>query len=122
MKILVSTPILDAEDKPVKDGVRFKMCEDGRTPFCDPATGEPVVVDPGYEYTFRHAFNRALGPQQEDAGLNDDEKLKIFRLHLKIAKGGEVDLTADEVVLLKKRVSKAFNPLIYGRVCEFLGS
>jgi hypothetical protein len=54
--------------------------------------------------------------QQADAG----KKLMLYRIACKIAIGGVVDFTAEEVALLKDRVGKAWNAIVVGAAFTFL--
>ena len=119
MQVDLEEKILDAEGKPIKDGVRYRMCADGMTVYHG-EDGEPVIVKQGTDFTYKHAFNRALGTMKGDDDLAEEDKIKVFLLQLKVANGGTQDLSDDERALIKKRVGKAFGPLIFGRVRAFL--
>lgn len=56
----------------------------------------------------------ATFPDEQDLPVG--EKVKRFCLATKIAPGGSIDLTCDEVGLLKMVVGKGFGPLVVGRV------
>lgn len=65
-----------------------------------------------------NALLSPLGQGKTEAGT---EKLKKFNLAKKINDNKEVDLSADDIVLLKNRVGEVYPPLIVGQVYELLG-
>ena len=87
----VDAPILDIDGKPVPDLVAKK-----------------IMVD------------ALLVSLEEDQRLPGEQKIKNFVLAQRISVGGHVDLTAEEVSLVKARVAKAFNVLATGRIWELL--
>lgn len=67
--------------------------------------------------------NALLGfDPQEDARLEGTEKLRRFNLAQKLYNGGWVEVTAEEVALLKTLVNRMYAPLIVGRVWQVLES
>jgi len=68
--------------------------------------------------TLRMALvNALLSPVQKESGV---EKIKKYDLAMKIHKNDKVDLTAEEITLLKARVGEVFPVLIVGQVFEIL--
>jgi hypothetical protein len=63
--------------------------------------------------------NALLNPVQNEPGV---DKIKKYELARKIYKAGnEVELTAEEITLCKKRVGEVFpNPIVVGQVFEIL--
>lgn len=120
MKISLDRVILDIEGNPMKDGEPvYKRRSDGSVAFDE--SGDPIVIKQANEVTLKTACFRALNTTIEgDDRLVDDEKIKMYLLAGKIAKGGDVDLSADEVVLLKKRIGRAFTYIAVGRCFELL--
>lgn len=60
-------------------------------------------------------------PQEDDGSLNAETKMSLYRLAQKIVKGGEVELTAEEIALLKDRIGKVFvHVVVLGRAFELL--
>ena len=58
-------------------------------------------------------------PNNNDTG---EIKLKRFNLAQKIYVGGKIEVTAEEVALLKERIGLCFSTLIVGRAWELLES
>lgn len=62
-------------------------------------------------------------PLKQDETLSLNQKLELYRLAQRIVATNEVDLTSEEVSLLKERVGKVFNNItIIGRVVDILES
>lgn len=57
---------------------------------------------------------------EEDARLTGEQKIKNFTLAQRVSCGGEVELIAEDIALIKSRVARAFNTLVTGRVWELL--
>jgi hypothetical protein len=72
-----------------------------------PATVKGVVID------------ALIATYQDEANLGGEEKLKRWELASKINKG-DFDLTAEDIVLAKKLVGKAYGPLVVGQVWNIL--
>ena len=70
--------------------------------------------------TIRDVFSVALNTQTKDEVITAEEKAKVFQISTKLYTGNEVDLTVDQLSLIKERVGKIYNPLVYGRVCELI--
>ena len=65
-------------------------------------------------------YQATAGNTPFDSALQMDEKLKLYALAKKVHKGGEVELTAEDIALLKKRVAAGFGTMVTGRACEML--
>lgn len=91
-KVLFAAPILDLHGKEIMDN--------------DKATTLADV-----------SVNALVMSYQDEATLGGDVKVKRFQLAEKIV-GAKVaiELTADETVMLKGVVAKAYGPLVVGRV------
>lgn len=90
-----------------------------RTKFVD---GREVMIEgPVLEQmTARHAAIDAL--MASDANEKDGvTKMKAFRLALSVSCGNEVELTAEDVVLLKRKIAESWAPLVCGRLYELMG-
>ena len=61
--------------------------------------------------------NVLLAPEKE---LSGEDMLKRYTLAQKIAGGPDVDLKADEIVLILDCASKVFSTLVYGQMHEIL--
>lgn len=58
----------------------------------------------------------AVSSLNQGDGLGADEKFSRFTLAMKIHAGGNVDVTAEEIALLKSVIGKApWTPLVLGR-------
>ena len=82
------------------------------------------VMDPesGKVATLKGAVSSALLFQGQDSErLTGDQKLQRFALAKKVYDAEDkVDLTAEDVVLIKDCVNRIFTPLVYGRLVEAL--
>jgi hypothetical protein len=56
----------------------------------------------------------------EDKDMPAEEKVNRFKLAMTVAKGKVQDLSAEDMVLLKKLIGKMFGPLAVGRAYEIL--
>lgn len=75
------------------------------------ATREPVIL--------KKVCINALGQGQE--GIDGYEKLKRFKLMMKLDSGGEVELSVEEIMLIKTSVDKAYpSPLVVGQAWNML--
>jgi len=94
-KYKVTEHILGYDDKPMAEGDSF--------------------------VSYRSIFNLALNSFQQEEKPTAEEKTNAFALTLKIFSADEVELSAEERVLIEKRVEKNYNyPLFIGRTKEFL--
>lgn len=121
MKIDLDQVILDAMGRPMPDGEPvFKRTAEGNLVF-DESTGAPVVLKEPPQFTLGAALFRALNNTLKgDDALPADKQRSLYVLTMKVAPGGEVDFSAEEVVLLKERLSKAFHFMIVGRCHDLL--
>lgn len=66
-------------------------------------------------------FLAVTAPQEADARLPLDQKLKLFGLAQKVHAGGVTDLSAEDIALLKARAGTSpLSIVAVGRVCELL--
>jgi len=61
--------------------------------------------------------NAILAPVQKESGV---DKVKKFDLAQRIYKSDEVDLTAEEISLIKERVGESFPPIVVGQIWNLL--
>lgn len=61
--------------------------------------------------------NAVLAPVEKELGI---DKVKKYELAKLIFKGGEVDLTIDDITFIKKSVGDNFTPLVVGQIFELL--
>jgi hypothetical protein len=94
MRIRVNTPVLDYEGKPVPDGKG--------------------------SLTYQKVFAVALNTFGEDDKPAPEQMAHIYSLSVKLYDNDEVELTLEDAALIKERVGKTFNPLVYGRSCDLL--
>jgi len=68
--------------------------------------------------TVRLVINRALMNPLEEDKLEADRQVSRFLLATRVHENDDVEFTPEEIVLIKKRVSKMYqSPLIAGQVC-----
>lgn len=101
MKRNLDTLLLDLKGEPVKEGVG------GET---RPVTVGSILIQ------------SLLTLTQEDQSLAADAKVTRYKLGLKVAPGGEVELTSEDLALLKLLVGRLFSPLVVGRVYDWCES
>jgi len=65
-------------------------------------------------------FSALATPMQEDGAIPMDKKMKQYSLVQKVNAGGIIDLTAEEIALIKERASKLFPLIAFGRMVELL--
>lgn len=82
-------------------------------------TGEEIKNEEGKSVTLKIiAINSLLGPTKED--LDGNEKMKRYKLAYKIENQQEIDLSVDELKLLKDLIGKHPSPLVVGQCWEML--
>jgi len=96
MKLLKNTPIVDLKNNPIIDDLN------------DILTIETICL------------NTLLAPLKGDENRDGAFKANMFKIATKISSSEEVDLTAEEVSLLKSRIGLAYPALIVGRAWEIL--
>ena len=57
-----------------------------------------------------------------DAAISLDKKIKQYALLQKINAGGEADLSAEDIALIKERAAKLYPILVFGRLVDALES
>lgn len=63
---------------------------------------------------------QAAGSLKSDEHMTVQQKLDIYRLTNLIVQGGVIDLSPEDLVLLKDRIGKALNPMVVGKSFEML--
>jgi hypothetical protein len=101
MKINFSAILLDLHDKQLMQPVA--------TP------GEVPHVPATLAWVASEALLRATDEK------DGQRKYKLFSLAMKVGKGGDIDLKAEDVALLKKLIGEQFAPLVVGRAFDLLG-
>lgn len=61
-----------------------------------------------------------MGLLEEEKGISGEEKFKRYELAMKIKGGGIVDISVDDVSLIKRLIGKMFTPLVVGQAWEML--
>jgi len=61
--------------------------------------------------------NAVLAPTKDEKGV---DKVRKYELAKMIFKGGKVDLTPEDIVLIKQQVGDNFAPVVVGQVFEML--
>lgn len=83
--------------------------------------GEPITVQVGaasVPLTLAHtACEALLHLKQDESGA---DKARGYRLAMKIVSGGEHDVEAEEVVLLKTKIGEIYAPIVVGRAYDAL--
>lgn len=92
MKRNLDTPLVDFDGKAFGDGATLK-----------------TVV-----------FTVLSTPMEGDDKMSLDQKMKQYALLQSVHKGGVVDLTAEEITLIKSRGVKMLGIIALGRMCELL--
>jgi hypothetical protein len=87
--------------------------------------GKPIMIPDGKgkqeALTLNTACVNALETSlEEDRQMPGEAKFKLDELAHKIYNKNGVSLTAEEVVLIKQRVGKLYNPLVVGAVWRIL--
>ncbi len=69
------------------------------------------------------AVNALLTPYEDERNLSGDDKVKRFKLAQAIHDAqGEIEVTVEQVALLKSLIAKAYTPLIVGQAWAVLES
>jgi hypothetical protein len=124
LKFDFSTPVLDAFNRPVIDGITYKRHDNGD--ICVDEQGDAVVLKAGKPLTMGAALFATVSRDfPGDDKLTGPQKIELFLLQQKMANstldGHAVqDLKAEEVTTLRDRALKVFGHMVYARVSGFL--
>jgi len=135
-KINLGTVLTTLKNEPFKNGspeLKFLLDADGkirRSPAGEPLVelhpdGRPVIVKEAPDMTLGDvclaALNATLQSDKQATPELKDQTAK-FMLAIKLSNGGEQDLTADEITMLKKRVQEMYAPsyVVVVRACAAL--
>lgn len=67
------------------------------------------------------AINALVAIFQDEANISGEEKVKRWELAIRIKKGPDsMEMTAEEVSLVKKLIAKMYGPLISGQAWAYL--
>lgn len=79
-------------------------------------TGEPMTAK-------RVACDALLMQHQDEQNMAGTEKVRRFKLAQKIFEAdGDIDITSEDVTLIKNAVTKSFTPLVVGQLYALLES
>ena len=78
------------------------------------------LLDGNNPVTFRRVFVTALNAFGENERSSPEQMAMIYALSTRLYSANEIDLSLEEAALIKDRVGKTYNPLVYGRTCDLL--
>lgn len=81
--------------------------------------GEPLI-DAGKPVTLKDVCVNALLAQQDGEVVDAKEKFARYELALKVNKGGDVEVTAEEITKIKDLTGKIYPTLVVGQVFYLL--
>lgn len=82
--------------------------------------GQPIAQD-GEPITLKRvAVNALMSTFEDEANLSGEEKFKRYKLASRINDAAMVDVSAEEVTLLKRLIGKLYTPIIVGPAFEAL--
>lgn len=101
MKVNFDAKILDLKNEPVKD-------DDGKTDATLGTVSAKVLL--------------AVFPDEAQTPAKEQMKLKVARYELAkaVSKGGEQDVSVEDVAILKELMARAYGPLVVGRCYELI--
>lgn len=118
MKINMTTVLTSLDGKPIEEMERYENLTFVST---EKTPDERVQHVRRKKLILRDVCTQAFAsPIDSDKGASGMEKNKWFLLSLKIQQNDEVDLTSEEISLLKNRIGKVYTILIVGRSYELL--
>lgn len=106
MTINLKTQLVDFKGRPLETDEL--VCPTCRRPIAPTKT---ILQD---------VLTNALGSQLPNEVVSGADKLKRYRLGMRIGVLDEIELTAEEIVVCKGQVEKFYPALIYGQVCDLL--
>ena len=124
------------DGKPIKDGnpqLKYMTNSDGDVLIdatgrhvlaLKGAAGEPIILKDAPDCTLKTLSLGVLSPRMDgDKDLSGDKVMAMYRLADRISKGGAVEVTIDEVALLKDRIMKGYsNFILIGRAVDALSA
>lgn len=86
-------------------------------------TGEPLMYREGVEFTLKIAAVNALQQPYNDENLDGTEQIARYDLAVKINSNDVVDLTSEEITLVKRLINKMYkSPVIVAPSWKILDS
>ncbi len=61
-----------------------------------------------------------LSPYPDEQNLGGKDKVRRYKLALKVSEGGEQEVSAEDISDLKALIAKGYAPLVVGRAYEIL--
>ena len=95
MKILTSNPVIDYQNKEIKN-------------------------EKGEVITLREIISVALNSFIEGETLTSELKNKIYQISIKLWSKDELELTVDDAAFIKERAGKTLTALAFGRLVEVI--
>jgi len=78
------------------------------------------IYDGEEPVTYLKVFATALNTISDQDRPPANEMALIYSLSVRLYDGEEIVLKVEEAALIKDKVGKAYNPLVYGRTCDLL--
>ncbi len=78
------------------------------------------IYDGKEPVTYRKVFATALNTISEQDRPPAEEMARIYELSVRLYSGAEIELTIEDAVLIKEKVGKVYNPLVFGRARDVL--
>jgi hypothetical protein len=82
--------------------------------------GEVIKAQEGNVTLKSIVANALLGNYEDERNLQAEQKVKRYKLAHKVTEGGEIEVDAEDTVLMRKLVNKAYGTLIVGQVFDIL--
>ncbi|MFA5406994.1 MAG: hypothetical protein WC307_06580 [Candidatus Nanoarchaeia archaeon] len=82
--------------------------------------GKPIPNELHEAVTLKSISRTALLNMAPDEKLKPEDKVKRYDLAMKIYLGTKVDLTIEEIAMLKPIIGNSFGPLVVGRAYSML--
>ena len=80
-----------------------------------------LILDGDKPWTLKNVIGQSLlSTFQGDEKLEGQKKYQLYQLGLKLEKESSVELTAEEIALIKDRISKGFTVLVMGQAWDML--
>ena len=118
MNINVSVTLTDIKGEAIKT---LEKVENPNFIDSESTPGVSAFIESKKPLTLRDCcVNALLAPVDGDKKLKGIEKFQIFKLAERIQSSDDVQISAEEIGLIKKRISQVYANLIVGRSYELL--
>lgn len=81
---------------------------------------KPIKNEDGTLFTYAQAISTSLLAQPKDDNSTPDDKYKRYKIAMKCMDADSVDLTMDEIKIVKDLVGKVYTTYTIGKVYDFL--